>query len=67
MLVKTNPGVICPREDDPRSYITDDPKGVAVPDTSFYRRLLDDGSLVQIPPGPPSIKGGDKTKTGGNQ
>lgn len=44
--VKTNPGEICPMENKHRDYITDDSKGVEVPDTSYYRRLLDEGSLI---------------------
>lgn len=59
MLVKTNPGEICPREDAPRDYITDNPKGVEVPDTSFYRRLVDDGSLVIVLPAVKTKPGGE--------
>ena len=57
LLVKTNPGEICPREEDPRSYITDNAKGTEVEDTSFYRRLLCDGSLVLVSA---KSKGGDQ-------
>lgn len=46
MVVKSAPGTQCPTERNPREYITDsDP--VEVPDTSYYRRLLDDGSLIE--------------------
>ena len=45
MLVKAAPGLKCPTETNPREYITDiDP--IDVPDTTYYRRLLDDGSLI---------------------
>lgn len=45
MKVKAAQGLQCPMEDKPREYITD--KAVVdVPDTPYYRRLLDDGSLV---------------------
>lgn len=58
MLVKAKPGEKCPREENPRTYITDDAKGVEVAATSFYRRLLADGSLV--------IVDGTKKKSGGD-
>jgi hypothetical protein len=58
LLVKANPGEKCPREENPRTYITDDPKGTPVDGTTFYRRLLNDGSLV--------IVDGTKKKTGGD-
>ena len=57
LLVKANPGEICPREEDPRTYITDDPKGTPVEESSYYRRLLDDGSLSIAPV---KTKGGDQ-------
>lgn len=60
MKVKTQPGEICPFENKHREYITDSEKGVDVPDTEYYRRLVTEGSLVEIPPVPPFIKGGDK-------
>jgi hypothetical protein len=46
MLVKTFPGMKCPTEHDPRSYITDIP--VEVPDTTYYKRLIRDGSLMEV-------------------
>jgi hypothetical protein len=49
MKVKAAAGQQCPMEGNPREYITDDAKGVDVPDTAYYRRLVDDGSLVEIP------------------
>ncbi len=48
MLVKAQPGEKCPCEDNPRTYITDDPQGVTVPDSTYYRRLVDDGSLIPV-------------------
>ena len=57
LLVKANPGEICPREEDPRTYITDSAKGAEVEDSAYYRRLLADGSLVLVPA---KTKGGDQ-------
>ncbi len=63
MLVKAAPGLKCPKEENPRDYIGDgDP--VEVPDSAYYRRLVDDGSLMEIPPDPPFVKGGGKNKGG---
>ena len=59
MHIKAASGLRCPMEGDPRAYITDDPKGVEVDDTAYYRRLLDDGSLV-IVQDKPKTKGGDQ-------
>lgn len=60
MRVHAAPGLLCPTENNPREYITD-AEPVDVPDTAYYRRLVDDGSLVEIPP---LVKGGDKAKGG---
>lgn len=57
MLVKAAPGQRCPKENSPREYITDQ-QAVDVPATSYYRRLLDDGSLVEAKNKKPT-KGGD--------
>ena len=46
--VKTLPGLKCPKEGKHRDYITDDPKGTPVPDTTFYRRLIAEGSLSLV-------------------
>jgi hypothetical protein len=46
-------------ETDPRSYIDDNAKGVTVPDTAYYRRLVDDGSLVIVAPKPTAQKGNE--------
>lgn len=45
MKVKAAKGLQCPMEGKPREYITDS-KAVDVPDTAYYRRMIDDGSLV---------------------
>lgn len=60
MKVHAAPGLYCPMENNPREYISD-AVPVDVPDTAYYRRLVDDGSLVEIPP---LVKGGDKAKGG---
>lgn len=43
--VKALPGARCPMEHDPRRYITD-AAPVEVPQSLYYLRLLDEGSLV---------------------
>jgi hypothetical protein len=58
LLVKTNPGEICPREEDPRTYVTETAKGTEVEDTSYYRRLVSDGSLVIVEPAAAKSKSG---------
>lgn len=60
--VKANPGEKCPREENPRAYITDAPQGEKVPASSFYRRLIADGSLLEVTPAAPDkkTKGGDQ-------
>lgn len=46
MQVKAAPGVKVPREDDPRSYITDSsPVELAL--TAYYIRRMADGDLVE--------------------
>lgn len=45
MKVKAAKGLQCPMEGKPREYITDS-KVVDVPDTPYYRRMIDDCSLV---------------------
>ncbi len=47
MKVKSQPGTICPMEGKPRDYIRDASPAV-VPDTMYYRRLIDEGSLVLV-------------------
>lgn len=46
MKVRAKKGARCPMENAPRTYITDKP--VDVPKTAYYRRLVNDGSLVDI-------------------
>lgn len=46
MKVRAKKGAKCPMENAPRTYITDKP--VDVPKTAYYRRLVNDGSLVDI-------------------
>lgn len=58
MLVQSAPGTRTPMETNPREYITDT-EPIAVPDTTYYRRLLNDGSLVEGKLG--------KKKSGGDQ
>ena len=61
MKVKAPPGILCPKEEQPREYITEDPAGVEVPDSAYYRRLVDDGSLLTISiEAPAKNKGGDQ-------
>ncbi len=57
MKVRAAKGLQCPMEDNPRAFITDDAKGVEVADTSYYRRLIADGSLEEVPQ---KAKGGDQ-------
>jgi hypothetical protein len=45
MKVQAAPGMKCPKEGKPRTYITES-EAVDVPDTAFYRRMVADGSLV---------------------
>ena len=59
LLVKAKPGEKCPREENPRTYITDDIKGTPVNDTTYYRRLLDDGSLAIVDGTKKKTTGGD--------
>ena len=47
MQVKATPGLKCPKEGQPRSYITDS-EAVSVPKSAYYLRLLNDGSLIRI-------------------
>lgn len=49
MKVRAPKGLKCPMEGSPRDYITDAEEGVEVPNTSYYRRLVDDKSLEIVP------------------
>lgn len=46
MLVISKPGTKTPREGQPREYITDDVPVDVPDDSSYYRRLVRDGSLL---------------------
>jgi hypothetical protein len=48
MRVIAPQGQTCPREEDPRTYITD-ATAVDVEPSAYYLRLLDDGSLIKPP------------------
>lgn len=48
MKVTAAPGMQCPKEENPRSYITDN-KAVEVPESAYYLRLIADGSLIPAP------------------
>lgn len=48
MKVIAAPGTQCPMEDNPRQYITDT-EAVEVPESTYYTRLVIDGSLIQMP------------------
>ncbi len=45
MKVIAAQGMQCPKEGNPREYIADD-TAVDVPDTAYYKRLVNDGSLI---------------------
>ena len=47
MKVKAAPGLLVPKLDQPRRYITDD-KPVEVAEHEYYRRLLLAGDLVLV-------------------
>lgn len=59
MKLKAAPGLKCPMEGKPREYITDS-KAVEVPDSPYYRRLINDGSLIEVVVSPQKVKGGDR-------
>lgn len=46
MLVKAKPGTLCPKEKKPRDYIG--ATAEEVPETSYYLRLINDGSLLPV-------------------
>lgn len=55
MLVKALPGEKCPKEGAPRQYITES-LAVDVPDTSYYRRLVRESSLLLVPQEKKAVK-----------
>ncbi|OPY07253.1 MAG: hypothetical protein A4E68_01935 [Syntrophaceae bacterium PtaB.Bin095] len=57
MKVLAKPGAKCPMEHKPRAYITD-LVVVDVPDSTYYRRLLADGSLILADSAPVAEQGG---------
>ena len=50
MKVCAAPGLQCPKEGKPKEHIDDNPEGVEVADSSYYRRLVSDGSLLEVKP-----------------
>ncbi len=56
MLVRSAPGTRCPMENKPRKYISDSTP-VEVPNSTFYKRLIRDGSLVPVVAQPPTAMG----------
>jgi len=62
LLVKAIAGSRCPMEGNPKAYISDDDKGQEVDNTSYYQRLVAEGSLIKVKPGPEPKKarGGDQ-------
>ena len=66
MNVIATRGTKCPMEGKPREYITDT-LVVNVPDTTYYQRLIMDGSLIKVPETPPKAKQADKPKQGGEE
>lgn len=59
MRVQAAPGLKVPREDDPRTYITD-AEPVDIEMTGYYIRRMADGDLVEVAAAQP-----DPTATGG--
>lgn len=49
LRVKARPGVKVPREGRPRTHITDQ-QAATVTCSSYYRRALKDGDLVELDP-----------------
>lgn len=63
MLVLAAPGVMVPKEGNPRAYYTDTPPdgeiGYTVPETAYILRRVADGDLVVVLPPAPKKKGGE--------
>ncbi len=64
LKVKAPKGHICPRENHPRDFITDE-KYVEVPHTTYYVRLVGDGSLLEEEAEKTKAKAGADAKKGG--
>jgi hypothetical protein len=68
MFVMSAPGTRCPKESNPREYITDQKPGEEVPDSAYYIRLVADGSLIPAAPVIPAEAGiQEKAKTKGGK
>ena len=62
MRVIAAPGLRVPLEGKPRQYIEHDPaKPVDLPDTSYYRRRLLEGDLVEVADEPVTAPASAKT------
>jgi len=65
MLVLAAPGVLVPKEGNPRTYITDTPPdgeaGYYVEESAYTLRRIADGDLVEVaaPVSAPKKKGGE--------
>lgn len=60
MKVIAAQGMLCPKEGSPRDYITDT-EPVDVPETVYYQRLVNDGSLIEATNLPSEgVRGGDE-------
>lgn len=65
MLVLAAPGVLVPKEGNPRAYYTDTPPdgeaGYAVAESAYILRRISDGDLVEVavPAPAPKKKGGE--------
>lgn len=64
MKVIAKHGAKCPMEGKPRDYIGDDTPA-EVPESSYYLRLIDDGSLIRVPDasGTPGAKGAEDKRS----
>jgi hypothetical protein len=58
ITVIARPGCVCPRE-NPREPLITDSEAVTVPDTTYYTRLIADGSLLKVKPNEQKKKKGD--------
>lgn len=52
MNVIAPPGIKCPKEGSPREYITDSQSESVPDDSTYYLRLIADGSLLIVPSSP---------------
>lgn len=60
LTVLAAPGVLVPKEDNPRAYYTDTPPageiGYAVPESAYILRRIADGDLVEVTAQAPATK-----------